>query len=120
MLENERYTMIKTIEEWISKGFSKKNLHNLIEQKFDLKSYGARNKVINEAYKEIRQDIDVESIRYMAVDRLDNIAELAQAGGDLKTAIKAIESYTKLMGLSVDKSEVKIDVPIFEIKFGNE
>lgn len=117
MTAEERILAVKTVADWLGKGFSKGSLHLLIEKTYDLTSYQSRNKLISEAAKSISDSLDSETLRSYIAERLDNISAKAEEAEKYSDAVKALDSYSKILGLSVDKSEVKIDTPNIKISF---
>lgn len=119
MTESDKYVRLMTVHDWINdKKFSNKTLHRLIENKFGLKCYESRNKLIKEALAMLSKGWDKEDLRIKNAERLDYLMEQAAQEGDFKNAITAIQVQNKMFGIEVDKKEVDIKGESFEIKFG--
>lgn len=114
--------MIRDIANLISKGFNRNSLHLIIEKRYDLKSYNARNKYIKLASAKINEELDIESLKTLLISRLDALSEKAEKNKKYGEAIKAIDTQAKLLGiLEVNKSiSVKTEDTTFTVKFGND
>lgn len=117
MTESERDMMVWDISKLISQGFGRKSLHKIIEERYNLTSVSARNKYISQAAEKISEGLQKDTIKELMVNRLESISEKAEDAGKYTDAIKAIESQGKLLGLFVDKKEVKLDTTEFTISF---
>lgn len=107
---NETYLRMMTVRDWLSKGYSLKTIHKLIEEKFDLCSLPSRTKVIKAALEEMHSATDPNSLRSILVEKLDNITEHAFKNENYGDAIRAINEMSKLYGLHTINHNVKAKV----------
>lgn len=90
----------------------------MIETTYDIKTVQTRNKYLTEARKLIQEELDIDEMRQTFINRLDALSELAESNGKVGEAIKAVTEQAKLLGLYVDKQEIKVDIDTYKIKFG--
>lgn len=88
--EADRYLKVKTVEEWICKGFCDQNIRIMIDEKFDLTSHQAQNKLIAEAKEEINKRFNPEPLRSVLINQAQNLVEECINQGDRTNASKLI------------------------------
>lgn len=89
------------IMELISKGYSMRSVHLILEKEFDLTTAISRNKVIKEALLGLSEAFDIDSIKNINVERLEAIFERTQIGDlpDDKLALSVIDMINKTVGV---------------------
>lgn len=113
------YARVMTVVEWLNKGFSRNALHVLINEKFDLKTPGSRNKLIKKALTEISNEVDIDFIVKHNGERLDLIIGETMKKGNYSAAIKAIEASNRMYGIYNEKKEVNINADNITVRFGD-
>lgn len=108
MNKNEREKAIEQVSEWLAKGFTKSNIIKMIKSLYGIKSYSGCNRLINDASESIMKDLDSSSLKFMITERLDTIIEQAMQSKTHTSAIKAIEAYSRVIGLLNNNKEVSI------------
>lgn len=105
--------------QWINSGFSRFDIHKLIESTYGLKTAVSRNKLIKDSLLKINEGLDIEDMREINKERMETIFNKAINEGNYKAAISAIDQQNKLLGLYSDNKAVKItnEDNIIEILF---
>lgn len=116
--KNEKYIRVKTVCDWIAKGFSNHSLHMLIEDAFGLKSYTTRTQLIKEALSEAYDKVDREMVRRTNAEKLSAIVQSAIEQGKYREAVDAIDKSNRLHGLYTEKHEHTIHDKVIKVKFG--
>ena len=101
------------------KGFTKAYARNYIQRQFDISAPTA-NRWINEALNTLvvmHSPEEKEQMASLLNERLEEIYSRAMDGNRLETAIKAIESQAKIMGLYNTDTTNNTQI-IYEFKFG--
>lgn len=118
MSESERYAIVKQIQLFIAKGWSKATVKHEIARITGYSSPKAILNIYNEACKELADEINPESLKATIIERLDNISEEAQGNMKYSDAIKALDTMAKISGIVDNKKEVNVSGDIIKIQFG--
>lgn len=113
---------IKWAVKMLTRGWTTRKMVEHMMENMDYDTDGNCRKIIQQAYKVIKidNDIDLEELTGRYVNMYLTIINKAMGdeetnSSDLKNAIKALDSLTKLQGLITNKFEGKIDG--FEVEF---
>ncbi|MCD8167003.1 MAG: hypothetical protein LUE93_13360 [Bacteroides sp.] len=116
--QSDRYIRLKTVHNWIAEGHSHKTLHQLIEERFGLKGYKSRHKLIKDCLREIYAGYDIETIRKTNQERIEAIIGRAMETGQDKLALDAIDKFNKTAGVYTEKHEHSFRGEVIKVKFG--
>lgn len=124
MSKFERELAVYKTSKWIAQGFSKQTIYSMLDKDYGIRSYDSfgaesieplsiavKNKIFSEASKELITDLDREAMREYVVNRFETLANLTEDEKKYKDAADILEKMTKLLGLQVDKTEVKVELP---------
>lgn len=89
------------IMDLISKGYSIRSIHTIIEKQYDMTNAATRNKAIKDALLELSDAFDIEAIKQTNRERLETIYERTQINGERndKLALDVIEMINKTVGV---------------------
>ena len=108
-----------TVMNMLSKGFSKKSVHNYLEKTYGI-AYRQRCRVIKEALEFMKEDTkaSVEEFRALNNNRLDDLYEKTVKDKDYGNAIKTVDLVNKMNGVYTEEKSEESDKTI-KIKFGD-
>lgn len=111
---SDRYVRLMTVRDWMASGKQAQALHKLIEEKFELKSSSARNKLIKEAGNEIWGNVTQEELRHQYNTFIASIIDKSFSSKKYDTAIRAITAGIKLNKLDSEIHQYNNDNYVIE------
>lgn len=118
--EADRYSKFKTVEEWICKGFCDQNIRIMIEEKFDLTSATAQNKLIAEAKEEINKRFNPEPLRSIIINQIQNVVDECRKDKDHSNALKGLSKILDNVTPKDPKTlEIQDGDKIYKAKFSD-